>query len=494
MNRLASSSDGWAGVQHRAGTFHRGGALDEALAVLSKGVRTYPGNPALLNDFGLLLLEKGRAPEAVKVFKAVLALLPASGAAHFNLANAVRAAGNPARAIFLYRQALKFGTVLPEVFNNLGLAHRDLGDMAAAREAYGDALGLDPHYVPAAMNWSYALVQDGRPSEAVGLLRDVICARPEYADAHWLLSHALLLLGEYREGWREYEWRWAKMPVAPYRRTDPARQWHGEDLHGRRILLYAEQGLGDAVQFIRYAPLVADRGGSVVVECHEELVALFCTVQGVQEVYARGSPVPLCDVECPLLSLPAVFGTTVATIPAVVPYLHAGEERVRSWKTKIAEATASLRVGLVWAGSARHRNDANRSLPPGGLIPLGSLDKVRFYSLQKGDSADTRVRVPRGLVLTDVSQELPDLAETAAAVQALDLVVTVDTAVAHVAGAVGVPVWLLVPYAPDWRWMLGWADTPWYPSMRIFRQGAPGAWGAVIADLVDRLRALAPSS
>lgn len=461
----------------------------ERLARAREAVRLSPSEPALLNNLGLALHDCGYYDEAIRVFESTLLLVPASGAVHYNLGNSVRAAGNPAGAVVLYEKALVHGTDLPEVHNNLGLAWQECGYPDRAQEAFRASLGRNPHFVPAGLNYAHALIQGIRPAEAEAVLRAVLRDQPDCADAHWLLSHALLVQGKFEEGWSEYEWRWQKMSAAPYRRTDPGRRWKGGELPGiHRILLYAEQGLGDAIQFIRFAPMVAARGGTVVVECHRELASLFRHVEGVSEVYVRGEEIPQTDVECPLLSLAGVLGTTLDSIPSTVPYVWPGPSCVERWRDRCVDGTGRLRVGLVWAGNPGHRNDVNRSLRPEHLTGFGQCEGVRLFSLQKGEEGDARIVKPRGIAIEELGPALRDMEDTAGVIAHMDVVVTVDTAVAHLAGAMGKPVWMLVPFSPDWRWLLGRETSPWYPTMRIFRQAQPGGWGAVIARVLDDLK------
>ncbi len=474
-----------------SGKLPSGGA--DATTVLLRAreaVRRSPSNPDMLNSLGLALHEAGVYDEAIRVFEETLRLVPSAGAVYYNLGNAVRAAGNPAASVRLYQKALALGTELPEVHNNLALAWAESGDHGRARVSYLTALQRDRRYSPAALNLAYMLIEQAQPEEATALLRAVVHEDPGCVDAHWLLSHALLMQGNYADGWKEYEWRWQKMSAAPYRRTDPSRCWAGGEIpDNRRILLYAEQGLGDAVQFIRYVPLVAACGGRVVVECHEELASLFRGIDGVSEVYSRGESIPPADFESPLLSLPGVFGTTLETVPSVIPYLYPHRSRIDFWRERCTGGPADKRIGLVWAGNPGHRNDAKRSLHPEYLSALAGTEGVRFFSLQKGEKGDARVVLPSGIVVEDLGPALRDVEDTAAVIAHMDLVISVDTVVAHVAGAMGRPVLMLVPFAPDWRWMLGTDRTPWYPTMQLFRQERAGDWGAVIGRIRQWLQA-----
>jgi tetratricopeptide (TPR) repeat protein len=464
------------------------GSHTAAVTLLKEAVRRFPNNPALINSLGLALHGAGRFADAVQVFEVAFRIAPAIGAIAYNLGNARKEAGDLPGAMASYVKALEAGPPLPEIFNNLGLVFQETGSSGHARAAYGSALDLDAQFLPAALNLAYLHIQEREPEGAIALLDSALRFHPDSADAHWLLSHALLVHGEYERGWKEYEWRWEKMRGATYRRRDMARQWGGEDLTGRRILLYAEQGLGDAMQCARYIPMVAARGGEVVVECQPELVSLMATVEGVGSVHPREGEIPLCDIECPLMSLPGIFGTTLETIPSVIPYVHPEEGGAEKWKKWCDDGTSRPRIGVVWAGNASHRNDARRSLPSAKLAGLTAIEGVRWISVQKGSAEDVRLAVPAGVVLEYAGAHLGDLSDTAALLKQLDLVITVDTAVAHLAGAMGLPVWVLVPYAPDWRWRLEGEGTPWYPSVRLLRQPRPGDWDAVIANIRDLLQ------
>jgi hypothetical protein len=262
-------------------------------------------------------------------------------------------------------------------------------------------------------------------------------------------------------------------------------------LEGRTILLHAEQGFGDAIQFIRYLPLVARCGGKIIIECHPELQRLLQTAAADSPVVATGHTLPAFDLHCPFLSLPRLFGTNLTNIPKDVPYLHANAADVEVWRKRLADQSASLKVGLAWAGRPTHQNDRNRSLKLGTFAPLAQLAGVRFVSLQKGEAAAEAKSPPEGMELLDAGPELKDFADTAALVAALDLVIAVDTSVVHLAGALGKPVWVLLPFAPDWRWLLNRDDSPWYPTMRLIRQQRRMEWEPVVASIREELNALA---
>jgi len=478
----------WEDIEEQGSRLRLDGKLNEARALYSLGLESYPGNPVLLNSLGLVLLDAGLAGEARSAFSSALENAPRTPALFFNLGNALRLQGEVPAAIMQYESALALGLERPEVYNNLGVALQAVEQWEDAINAFDNALVQDAHYVPAMANRGNALIQLGRPDDAVRPLQKAVELQPDYADAHWLLSHALLVTGRLPEGWNEYEWRWHRMKAAAYHRGDGSSRWKGQDLAGKTILLYAEQGIGDAVQFVRYAPMVEARGATVLIECQAELVSLLRGIDGVSAVYARGETGPHFEVTCPLLSLPSVFRTTADTIPGVVPYLRPESGRVAYWRKTLAPYESQFHVGVVWAGNAGHANDRNRSIPFERLAALSSVHGVKYISLQKLEEGDIRAASPGVLPLADWTGDLHDFADTAALISQLDLLITVDTAVAHVAGALNTPVWMMVPFIPDWRWLLHRSDSPWYPSMRLFRQTARRDWGEVIADVCSSLQ------
>jgi len=327
----------------------------------------------------------------------------------------------------------------------------------------------------------------GRIDEAIAACRQAIALNPDYAEFHFNLALSLLTSGDFQQGWEEYEWRWKCKEFPSPARDFAQPQWDGCPLEGRTLLLHTEQGHGDALQFIRYFPLVEQRGGKILIECYAELQRLFRTTAGRCQVVVRGQPLPAFDLHSPLLSLPRVFGTNLANIPNTVPYLRADPEDAGRWQRRLADDSALVKVGLAWAGRPTHTNDRNRSIKLARLAPLGQLPGVRFFSLQKGEVAAEAKTPPPGMELVDWTEELKDFAETAALIANLDLVVAVDTAVVHLAGAMGKPVWVLLPFGSDWRWLLERQDSPWYPSMRLFRQSRIGDWDSVIARVVEAL-------
>jgi hypothetical protein len=366
----------------------------------------------------------------------------------------------------------------------LGNALQDKGQLNDGIAAHNRALHLNPNYAEVHNNLGNALGAAGRFEEAVASLRRAIELKPDFAIAHFSLANMLLLQGDFDRGWPEYEWR-RSLPGLN-RREFVQPRWDGTALNGRTILLHAEQGIGDTIQLIRYVNTASVRGGKIVVECQPELVRLFQTLSGVDQVVALNQPLPDFDIHCPMFSLPPILKTNLETIPATVPYLKADENLCLRWAACMAPF-GERNVGIVWAGSPGHKNDRNRSFSLSQLSPFARIPGITFHSLQKGDAARQASTSPEGMKLIDRSAELSDFAETAALIANLDLVIAADTAAAHLAGALAKPVWVLLPFVPDWRWMLDRPDNPWYPTMRLFRQKSFGDWTEVIERVAQAL-------
>ncbi len=423
-------------------------------------------------QLGNLLRETKRFAEAAAGYERALALNPDHHQAHNNLGAALGELDRYPEAIAHFRRAVELKPDYVEARSNLGNALKITGQLAEAEAECRRAIALAPAFAPAHLNLGLALQELGQFDEALACFRRASVGRGDYAKAVACEGLLLLLRGDFAAGWEKYEARWRIGDLPPRDFAQP--QWRGEPLAGKTILLHAEQGFGDAIQFLRYAPLVAARGGTVTVEIQKPLVRLAARIPGIT-VVARGESLPAFHVQCPLLSLPLALGTTLDSIPATTPYLSVAAEQLAQWRSRLCNG---FKVGIAWAGSAVHRNDRNRSIPLERLAPLLEIEGPRWFSLQVGErAADLAGR--KGVI--NLAPELTDFGETAAAIAALDLVITADTAVAHLAGALGKPVWLMLPFVPDWRWLLGRADSPWYPSMRLFRQPRAGDWDAVVA-------------
>jgi tetratricopeptide (TPR) repeat protein/ADP-heptose:LPS heptosyltransferase len=429
------------------------GQLAKAEPAFRQAVERKPSSWDFHNNLGVALARQGRAEEAVAAYRQALALQPNYGEAHTNLGNVLLSLGRLEEARHHCEQACRLRPDSAEAHNNLGLVHRELGDFPAALACYQQALEREPEHAEARLN--RALV--------------------------WLAQ------GDFGRGWPEYEWRWRARKVSP--RSFSGSRWDGSSLAGRRLLIHTEQGLGDTLQFIRYARMVQERGGRVIVEAPKNLVALLCDCPHIDQLVAQGSPLPAYDVHCPLLSLPGLFQTRLETIPAAVPYLAANQRRIVKWKDRL-QSLKGFKVGIAWQGNSEFPGDRQRSVPLEHFAALTRVPGLQLVCLQRGPGTEQMQSLRSSLPL----HELPGLDEdrnafmdTAAAMMLLDLVVTSDTAMAHLAGALGRPVWVVLPFAADWRWLVGRDDCPWYPTMRLFRQDQPGNWPGVMHRLTDAM-------
>jgi Flp pilus assembly protein TadD len=462
----------------------RRGDLASAVEQYQLALGLNPGCFAAWNNLGTLFASLKDWNTAKTFLQEAERLNPQNAVVQSNLGNVLEHCGQTELSIERYRVAITLEPENPQFQNNLGNALRCLGDWPAAEQMLTSAIALKENYPVAHVNLAYLYYEQGRLADAERLYRAAIALDSGLALAHTCLSRLLLRRGAFREGWQEQEWRWQWEDFPSPRRHFQQPQWYGEDLRGRRILLHAEQGLGDTIQFVRYVPMVAALGAHVTLEVHPELVSLMGSVEGVSALVARGDALPSFDLHCPLMSLPLAFGTTLETIPRGVPYLHANGP-APAWVHQMDGA--SLRVGLVWAGNPANRVDGRRSIPLGELRQLFSIPGVDFYSFQRGGIRDPEERLQFRGVLPDSG----DFAATAAALGEMDLLISVDTAVAHLAGALGVPVWILLPRLADWRWLEREQASPWYRSARLFRQTEDKQWNSVVASVTDELQAWA---
>ncbi len=426
---------------------------------------------------GAALLQAGNPAGALGRFRVALEMDDSSGVLNLYAGAALHELGRFEEAATAYRTALKIVPNLGEAHNNLGNSLMALGHFAAAVTSFSRASELMPTSAVPLTARATALQALGMVVEAEADCRRALAIDPTFAEAHWNLSLNLLLKGDYLAGWQEYEWRWLRPTFTSPRRHDDLPLWDGLPLDNRIILLHAEQGFGDAIQFARYIPQVAAHGGTVVVECHPQLVTLLRTVVGVAAVVPFGEP-PSADCHAPLLSLPRIFQTTLENIPGQLPYLSSPPGYGEKWAPLLPRGDEMFRVGLVWGGKSYP--DPLRSACLTDFVPLAHIPGVQLYSLQVGDAALQVASPPVGMSLIDVTGQIVDFADTAAVIEQLDLVISIDTAVAHLAGAMGKPVFVLLPLAADWRWLRGRSDSPWYPAMELFRQRRSGEWGEVV--------------
>jgi tetratricopeptide (TPR) repeat protein len=498
------------------------GDHEGALEPLSLALQLIPNNTALHNHHGNALAGLGRHAEALASYEHASSLDPNFAEAHFNRGVALTALEKVELALDSYQRAIALDPTHARAHNNLGNAffHLDrhaeaLGCYERATQVRADfvdawvncantlrrlgrceescaaartALELDPGCAEAHSAFGAAAAGMGRHAEALSSYQQALQLKPALAEAVWNKSLLELSQGRFREGWAGYEARWLVKSLRLGQRYTTPPWLGGESLRDRVILLHAEQGYGDSIQFCRYAPLVAARGAKVLLGMPSGLRALMASLEGVDSVVTQ-APVPGFDFQCPLLSLPLALGTELATIPANVPYLHADRIARESWAARLGPRTAP-RVGFAWAGSPTHSNDANRSIALERLLPLRRFD-VQCVSLQKEIRATDLPFLAGPAALCRLGEELTDFAATAALLSELDLVITVDTSIAHLAGALGRPVWILLPYVADWRWLREREDSPWYPTARLFRQTAPGDWGGVIERVAGELSTFA---
>jgi tetratricopeptide (TPR) repeat protein len=426
--------------------------FDEALASYNAALDVEPNNAEILNARGIALLDLARPREALESFECALAINRDYIEALGNRANALLKLNRPQEAIASYDAALKLAPGHPQVLTNRANALRRLD----------------------------------RPAEALLSAEAALASRPNFAEAQFEASLARLTLGQFGGGWKGYESRWATGVFTPHRRDFMAPLWVGEEpICGKTILLHAEQGFGDTIQFVRYTPLVAERGAKVFLEVQPELVRLLSQMRGVETVVARGEPLPAFDFHCPLLSLPLAFGTTLETIPGDVPYVRPGGVEIAAFEHRLPSKRP--RIGVAWAGRRSHKNDLSRSMSLETLLPLLEISAVQFVSLQRELCGEDEHFLRDHPEICRIGEKLRDFAETAAIISLLDIVVSVDTAVAHLAGALGKPVFVLLPFAADFRWLRKRRESAWYPTARLFRQGSFGHWDNVVAAVRDEL-------
>jgi tetratricopeptide (TPR) repeat protein len=512
----------------------RAGELDEAMDHYRKAIYLRPNFAEAHSNLAHALLGLNRVPEAEEQCRKAIHLRKDYADAHNNLGNALTRMGKPEEALGHLKEALRLRPDYPEAHANLGNALRELrrfeeaetnlrrflqlqpnsaeghdslgnvlvslGKADEAVEHFERALELRPDYAEAHNNLGIALLSLGNQHDAMAHFEKAICFQPELPQAHYDRAILLLLRGEFEEGWKEYEWRWKQPKVRPRAFSQPL--WDGSPFRGRTILLHAEQGIGDTFQFIRFAPLVKECGGRVLLECQATLTHLLSHVRGVDEIVPQGSTLPSFDVHAPLLSLPLIFGATRPRIPNDVPYLTPDArllERWREYRDKSARPSTltPFLVGITWEGNPTYLGDRQRSIPLSQFAPLARVVGVQLISLQKRSKTKRGVRSAECGVESqalDFALQTPQLDEcsgpfmdTAAIMKSLDLVISSDTAIVHLAGALGVPVWVALPLVPDWRWLLEREDSPWYPTVRLFRQKRYGYWPDVFENMVEEL-------
>jgi tetratricopeptide (TPR) repeat protein len=457
----------------------------DALNCFDKAIALAPGDVAMINNRANALLSLDRAGEALEGFRDVLARAPQHGEARLNSGIALAALGRPEAALAEFDLALTQMPGHPGAHFNRGLALYDVGRYVDAIEAHDAVLAVASDHAAAWLNRGRALAALNRYDEAIASYDKTLALRKDDADANFMASLALLTLGDYRRGLQKYEWRWRRTGM-PEQKSRGRPLWRGEyPLTRKTVLLHAEQGLGDTIQFARYVPLLVGGGANVLLEVQPELTTLMATLAGGAKIIARGEAPPPFDVHCPLGSLPLALKTELGTVPADIPYLTADAAHLEKWAARLG-ARERLRIAIAWAGNASHLNDRNRSIPFAKLAPLFSA-QAQFVSIQREVRGEDAAALASESRVTHIGDALESFADTAAVVAQCDLVIVVDTAVAHLAGALGRPLWVLLPMTPDWRWTLDGATSRWYPSARLFRQSALGDWDGVIARIGEAL-------
>jgi Tfp pilus assembly protein PilF len=467
-----------------AAAHHRAGRLAEAEQGYRQILAADPQAPDALHMLGVLAYQTGHNAAAAELIGRAIALHGSNAAFHSNLGLALKDLGQLEQAAEAFRQAIALQPNAAAAHNNLGIVFTAQGRWDAALACSDRALELQPDCADAHANIGHVRRQQQKLGAAIARYRKAIALRPDFAEAHTSLAHALLQSGEFAEGWAEYEWRWRTRSMQAGRRNFTPPQWRGEAGGCRVLLIHAEQGFGDTLQFCRFAVDAAARGFRVILEVQRPLVRLLRGLRDVA-VVGRGEPLPPFDLHSPLLSLPWALGLTPGGLPGPMPYLQPDPALAAHWRRRLSGLTAGSGVGLAWAGSHTVANaeiDRRRSIAPASLAPLFQVPAT-FVSLQKDGP-----RMPAGLPLVDLMPEVTDFADTAALIANLDLVITVDTAVAHLAGALGKPVWMLNRFDSCWRWQAGRTDSIWYPGLRIYPQPAPADWQTPIAAIAGDLR------
>jgi tetratricopeptide (TPR) repeat protein len=462
----------------------RQGQLAEAESCFRRILELEPNQFQALNDLGALSQEQKMFQEAIELFRRALQVQPNHANAHLNLGVVLAKQGQSGEAAASFRAALAVQPDFAEAHNELGVVLLNADRREEALECFQKALAIRPDFPDAHNNLGNAWLSERRLDEAVACYRRAFEQRPDFVDAHRNCGFALLLKGEWAEGWLHYDWLWK----GESRMKGP--RWTGDSLAGRTILLHSDHGLGDALQFVRFAELLKRQDCRVIVECQEPLVQMLSTCPGVDRVVAKGDPRGEYDFHASLMSLPGVFGTKLDEIPKQVPYLSPPPELRATWNQKL-KGEKALKVGIAWQGNKQFAADHLRSIPLKHFVPLSKIPGVRVFSLQMGEGREQLAELDGRPPIIDLSERSGDFMDAAAIIRNLDLVITSDSALAHLAGALGVAVWVAVPFAPDWRWLHDREDSPWYPTMRLFRQRQRGDWVAAFQSIAGELEKLA---
>jgi tetratricopeptide (TPR) repeat protein len=484
---------GYAQASYNLGLLQQGARrLEEAVLSYRHAIAVHPSYFDAYCNLGVALQDLGRPEEALGVYRAVIAMKPDFAMAHCNLGVTLRGLRRLEEAVFAYQQAITIQPDYQWAYTNLAAVLMDLGDAPAAIAACERAVAIQPDMETAYFNLGSAYKALCRLPEAAAAFRQAIALREGFVEAHFTLGQTLLLQGDLSAGWAEYEWRWKLVDYAwLYQAYGAFTQpyWAGEPLAGQTILVYAEQGLGDAIQFVRYIPLLQAQGATVVLAVHPPLRQLFAQLADVTVIDLGNPALPSFDVHCPLLSLPRLFGTVLETIPANVPYLRAPQSARVAWRNRLSRDR--LRVGVVWAGNPTQTGDRLRSPRLAAVLPLFDVPDIMFVTLQLGPGRDDLRAYRLPAHVHDFGAEITDFTDTAAIMQELDLVISSCTAPLHLAGALGVPVWAMLPFSPHFPWLLDRVDSLWYPTATLYRQARAGTdWSGVISDIAGDLAKL----
>jgi tetratricopeptide (TPR) repeat protein len=465
------------------------GDIAGAVRHSERAVGLRPNSSEFRNNLGVAFIELGRTNEAVTALEAASALNPKGAEILNNLGIAYMGIGDLDKSVIHLQSALVLRNDWADVHHNLGNALRRMNRLEDATPHFQRALKLDPDNYKIHGSYALALLTMNRPEDAIAAYQQALDLAPDEPELHKGLGIAQLMTGDMAQGWRNYEWRWRCAGFTE--RNFNSSRWRGQRIENATLLIHAEQGFGDSLQFCRYIPLARKLSGAkrVIVEVQRPLLRLLrCLVDDTCDIIARRDPIPAVDFDIPMLSLPGLFDTTLDAVPADTPYLKNSEALERAWKKRVNAAAASPdihKIGFVWSGNPNRQDDALRSCPIEEFARLWNVPDRAVYSLQVDAAPDALTQFPH---VVDFSREISDFADTAALIQSMDLIITVDTAVGHLAGALGQPVWVLLGHAADWRYLQARADSPWYPTMRLFRQPTPGNWSAVIDDVRAALR------
>lgn len=483
---LALEPDSFEAARALAFGWARLGDVDQAEYFTGAALKLDPTWAPLQLLLADLLRQQGRLEEALRACEEAVRLAPQLPQARNNLGNALKDLGRTAEAIAQFRAGLALDRTLPELHFNLALSLQLAEQFAEAEAHYRAAAELRKDFVQAWLNLASLHEQQDNVRGALEAYRGAIKSAPDEVAAHVNYAQHLLRLGRFDEGWKEYEWRWRLPEMAAWAPQFDRPEWDGSELAGRTVLVYAEQGFGDALQFVRYVPLIEKRGGKAVLRCAATLKPLFAGVPGIGQVVDEREPLPAFDFCCPLLSLPRLFNTTLDSIPADVPYIRADANKAREWRDRLASQQPAVHVGLVWTTDSKIAH--HKALPLEALAPLAQIGGLVLHSLQTGAAAAEAERPPPGMALINQSAHLRDFSDTAALIANLDLVISIDTAVVHLAGAMAKPVWTVLAQPADWRWLVDRQDSPWYPTMRLFRKPRGAPWLDISQQLAKALR------